>query len=519
MRRRRFLQAVGVGAAGVGLGLWPRTARADWGDIADAGFWPAGTAPATGILEIYLWGGMAPWESFYYRPVAGSTTRGFDPEVGGLSWNPACPGTPSGLVSQLLAKDLGGAGKDVHLGPFARPLWRNDIRSRMRVVVMQHDLAPHEAAIPYALSGRRLGRPDATGLGAPIQRRARALDTTNQHPLPFSYCLVPSLAIGSPLFNTFDAVGNHGGNAKPVVLPIGDPAAFLASLNRTVPDGADDLLAQYTAQYGNRLKRSGTATRSAAFQDYASSSAGLAAAPALSTLLGGAPLAPGAAAFCSTDTGAFAAGGHFAGSALRTAAYLLNHADPTRRASYVGIIDGGLNNQGFAYDVHDDFFGGTPSQAQRTSSHLWETMSALAAIIRAPGDPPDPGKIDLQSTLIVLKTEFGRTPYRSRGGSPLPASMGRDHWPDGYVNVLIGGPIQTAGVVGSISDGTGNMGQGVAEANANYKPQDIQAAALLGVGIDPFADGNLPVGDLTASLGGSHPTARLNLRQTLLGVV
>lgn len=416
MRRRRFLQAVGLGAAGIGLGLRSRRARASsWGDV-DPTVWPIGTSPAMGVLEIYLWGGMAPWESFYYRPAAGSTTRGFDPDVTSLMWNPACPGTPSGLVSQFLAKDKSGAGKDVHLGPFARPLWRSDIRSRTRVVVMQHDLVPHEAAIPYALSGRRLGRSDATGLGAPIQRRARALDLTNQHPLPFAYCLVPSTSIGNPMFNTFDAVGNHGGNAKPVVLPIGDPSGFLASLNRTVPDGADDLLAQYTVQYGNRLKRGGSATRSAAFGDYASSSTGLASAPLLSTFLGGAPLTPGAGAFCSTDTGGFTPASHFSGSALRTAAYLLNHPDATRRAGYVGIIDGGLNNLGFAYDVHDS--GGTPGQVQRTSSNLWETLAALAAIIRAPGDPPDPSKIDLQTTLIVIKTEFGRTPYRSLFGSP-----------------------------------------------------------------------------------------------------
>jgi len=520
MKRRSFLKALGAGAAGVGLGMLPRIARAaSWGDV-DPTVWSPGTGPATSVLEIYLWGGMAPWESFYYRPASGGTTRGFDADVSALAWNPACPGTPSGLVSQFLANDLSGAGKAIHLGPFARPLWRSDIRARTRVVVMQHDLLPHEAAIPYALSGRRLGRPDATGLGAPIQRRARALDASDQHPLPFAYCLVPSLAIGNPMFYALDAVGNHGGNAKPVVLPIGSgTGSFLASLHRVVPDGADAVLAQYAAQYGNRLKRSGSSTlvRSAAFGDYASSSMGLAAAPSLSTLLTGAPLTPGAAAFCSTDTGAFAAGSHFAGSALRTAAYLLNHPDATRRARYVGVVDGGLNNQGFAYDVHDS--GGPPGQAQRTSSNLWETLAALAGIIRAPGDPPDPLKIDLESTLIVIKTEFGRTPFRSSGGSPSATSSGRDHWPDGYVNVLIGGPIQSAGVVGAISDGTGDTGQGVADPNANYKPQDIQAAVLLGVGIDPFADGNLPLGDLTASLqAASHPAAMVNIRHTILGV-
>jgi hypothetical protein len=492
--------------------------------------WPAGITPATNVLEIYLWGGMAPWESFYFRPGAAGAARGFDADVNALIWNTAaCPGAPTGLASQFLAKDKNGAGKDVHLGPFAKPLWRSDIRSRTRVVVMQHDLVPHEAAVPYALSGRRLGRPDATGLGAPLQRRARGLDPSTTHPLPFAYCLVPSTAIGDAMLATLDAVGNHGGNAKPIVLPIGTGiASFLAGLNRTVPDGADALIAQYTAQYGDRLKRAGgpALTRSAAFADYASSTAGLEKAPSLSLLLGAAPLSPGAASFCTRDTANFASGNHFAGSALRTAAYLLNHPDPVKRARYVGIVDGGLDNSRGAYDVHSNpvpvappAMASPPGQAQRTSSNLWETLSSLAQIIRAPGDPPDPMKIDLQTTLIVIKTEFGRTPFRSFGGAVNANANGRDHWPDGYASVLIGGPIQSAGVSGSISDGTGSTGQGVAEANWNFKPQDVQAAALLAAGIDPFSDGNLAMGDLTPSLqGASHSATMVNLRQTLLGV-
>jgi hypothetical protein len=215
----------------------------------------------------------------------------------------------------------------------------------------------------------------------------------------------------------------------------------------------------------------------------------------------------------------FANGSHFAGTGLRAAAFLLNNPTAAQQANYVCVVDGGLKNLGFmeAYDVHDT--GGAPGQAQRTSSNIWETLSALAGIIRAPADPPDPLKINLNDTLVVIRTEFGRTPFRSNGGAPVNASNGRDHWPDGYASVLIGGPIQTAGVVGSISDGTGNTGQGVADAGLNYKPQDIQAAALLAAGIDPFADGNLPVGDLSPSLfAATHLQASINIRQTILGV-
>lgn len=517
MKRRTFLKQATAGLAGAALGFLPRVARAAWGDQGSS-VWGAGTGPVRSILEIYLWGGMAPWETFYFRPGAGNTTRGFDPDVTSLTWNAACPGTPAGLVSQFLANDS--SGKPVHLGPFAKPLWRTDIASRLRVVVMQHDLAPHEAAIPYALSGRRLGRSGACGLGAPMQRRARALDPTHAHPLPFSYCLAPEFAVGNPLFNMLDAVGDHGGNAKPVVIPIGaSTASFIANLNRTVT-GADPLLAQYRAQYAGRLVPSGSTARarSAAFADFDSSVSSLFAAPSLATFLGSAPLSAGAAQFCSTDTPpGFASGFHFAGTAVGAAASLLNNPVAAQRANYACVVDGGLNNLGFAYDVHDS--GGPPGQAQRTSSNVWETLAALASVIRVPTDPPDPLKIDLNDTLVVIRTEFGRTPFRSNGGVPVPASSGRDHWPDGYASVLIGGPIQSPGVVGSISDGTGNTGQGVAEAGKNYKPQDVQAAALLSAGIDPFADGNLPLGDLTASLvAATHEQASINIRQTILGV-
>src|SRR5262249_50314566 len=125
MRRRTFLKAVGVGAAGAALGV-PRFASAAWGDL------PGGVlpAPAQQVLEIHLSGGMAPWESFYFRPDRGGKTRGFDAEVGALAWNPACAGTPSGIATQPLANDE--QAKPIHLGPFAKPLWRNDIRSHMR---------------------------------------------------------------------------------------------------------------------------------------------------------------------------------------------------------------------------------------------------------------------------------------------------------------------------------------------------------------------------------------------------
>jgi len=528
MKRRTFVHGLGLGVAGAMIGL-PRTAQAAWGDV-PASVWATAT-PAQKVLEIHLAGGMAPWESFYYRPAAGSTTRGFDPEVSGLVWNgdPTCSGGPSGLVSQFLANDA--KGKPVHLGPFARPLWRSDISSRMRVVVMRHNFPPHEAAIPYALAGHQLGRANFCGLGVPVQRRARDLDAA--HALPWSYCLVPPSAATNPVFAALDTIGNHPGNAKPVKITIGPGAAgFLASLDRPMPDGADGLIDQYRAQYAGWLMvpGPGAQTRSRAFEDYASSVANLFKAPQLKTLLNGLTFTPGTAPFCSREASeaGFLSGNNFAGTAIRAAAHLLTRTG-LDEARYVGIIDGGLQDNVLPYDVHEVF------QARRTSSNLWDTLSSLAAVIRNPAapSPDDANKIDLDTTVIVIKTEFGRTPYRSQGGAPNLGSDGRDHWTEGFAHVIIGGPIHTAGVVGSIADGpvpdpgtglpsaAGPAGRAERGAPVDFfhKTEDNQCAVLLAAGIDPFADGNFQLGELSPRLqAGSHLDSAIKIRQIILGV-
>ena len=156
--RRQFLKAAGSATAAMGLsGAFPRLAHAAvWGDVPPS-LWPS--PPDLKVLEIHLLGGVAPFESFYFRPPLGVRTRGFDAEIAGLTWNtPTCPNTPSGLESQIpfsalpfFANDSNT--KEIRLGPFAKPLWRTDIFNRMRVIVLSHNLLPHEAAIPFALTG------------------------------------------------------------------------------------------------------------------------------------------------------------------------------------------------------------------------------------------------------------------------------------------------------------------------------------------------------------------------------
>jgi uncharacterized protein (DUF1501 family) len=157
---------------------------------------------------------------------------------------------------------------------------------------------------------------------------------------------------------------------------------------------------------------------------------------------------------------------------------------------------------GGAYDTHNSVHSSV------TATNLWNVLATLRQLI-------DAGTLDLNTTLIVLTTEFGRTPYRSAGGTANAGSNGRDHWPQGFVNVLIGGPIQSRHVLGRILDGDLTGGptadNGIADPMDVYNATDVRAAALLAGGIDPFANGIFGGADVSRSLlavGDNIATAR-----------
>jgi len=184
--RRSFVKSAAAVGAVLGAPTLLRANNPVWGDV-PSGVWAAGTAPSANIkmLEIHLLGGMAPFESFYYRDAVGSRTRGFDTEIQNLNWNAACPNTPAGLASQFLAND--GMTKPVNLGPFAKPLWPTHISSKTRVCVLSHNFKPHEVAIPYIMTGLQIGRANQCTLGAAVQHRYRALDTDAGNPITRYY--------------------------------------------------------------------------------------------------------------------------------------------------------------------------------------------------------------------------------------------------------------------------------------------------------------------------------------------
>jgi hypothetical protein len=104
---------------------------------------------------------------------------------------------------------------------------------------------------------------------------------------------------------------------------------------------------------------------------------------------------------------------------------------------------------------------------------------AFAALIR---DLDQRGMLD--STLVMVTTEFGRTPMINRTG-------GRDHWPKVFSIVLAGGGIKRGYVHGS-SDPTGGEPE-----NDPLTVENFAATVYNQIGIDPekalLAPGNRPV--------------------------
>jgi hypothetical protein len=160
---------------------------------------------------------------------------------------------------------------------------------------------------------------------------------------------------------------------------------------------------------------------------------------------------------------------------LQAARHLLTH--PTEPARYVCVSDTGLYEAsgGGGYDTHED-------HAMDTARNFDNMLQALLAIINGPGET-DPTKLSLDDTLIILNTEFGRTPTAQD-------RTGRNHHPYGYVTAFMGATITPAerGIFGAI----GPNGRATMAAT----PSENRIGALLSLGIWPFAPEAFAVSDV-----------------------
>lgn len=260
VKRREFIHGCGAAMMAASCKSAPRTDRL-WGT-------PNGSALSSllspdrrpeGMLEVFCLGGLSPWETFYTvpdfnRPGKGGKHEGqqwwtWQKPVAGMSvpeFAESC--LPGGYpLTQPFALD--GSGVQVNLGPFIAPLRdRPDILKRMRVWVMAHNTEPHEAAIPYAITGHELGNPRLTSLGAHIQRY-HTENGPSDRTAPYSYAISMSSLNVSNNGTAAWATGSHPASARPLSIRLGQESSLIDQLPRTGVAGftgpLDDLVAHY----------------------------------------------------------------------------------------------------------------------------------------------------------------------------------------------------------------------------------------------------------------------------------
>jgi len=481
MRRRTVVAGGALAAGAVILGPWIRRARA-----ATFGAFPPGTESvqlpvaerAKKVLEIFLYGGLSPWETLYFVRDYGRPDDP-DPDLRNTMYYALASANANALTrcryvdtERPFAVDAEGA--TVEIGPFAHRLFeRTDLTDRLRLVVQRHALEPHEAAVPMALTGRPVGQPNAAGLGTHIQRARLDEGATPNRASPHAYVFATG-GISSDNVAAAAAAGTHKGAARPIMIKTDNAAQFTTLLERRTVGANrgshDALVAAYTEQYQARLAWPGEGrVRSARADDLVTAFETTRRADAIRAVLDDGLFVNRQATTCETTRRSLPHMG------LEAARALLTH--PTEPASYVCVSDTGLYEAsgGGGYDTHSD-------NAVDTATNFDNVLSALLSIVNAPGET-DPSKLSLDDTLIILNTEFGRTPWRQ-------GASGRNHHPYGYVTAFLGGPITSAqrGVAGAI-DRTG-------QATSFATPAENRIAALLALGIWPFASEAFNVADV-----------------------
>ena len=123
---------------------------------------------------------------------------------------------------------------------------------------------------------------------------------------------------------------------------------------------------------------------------------------------------------------------------------------------------------GVSWDAHENITGGG------YKSHTGEALRIdrpVAGLIR---DLRQQGLLD--STVVMITTEFGRTPYAQADRGKL--SKGRDHHPQGFSNVLAGGGLKPGFAYGATDD------VGYASVVNPVTTYDLHATLLHLLGID-----------------------------------
>lgn len=123
---------------------------------------------------------------------------------------------------------------------------------------------------------------------------------------------------------------------------------------------------------------------------------------------------------------------------------------------------------GVSWDAHDDIIG------TGYKSHTGEALRVDQPIAALVQDLQQQGLLD--STLIMLTTEFGRTPFAQSNQGTL--GRGRDHHPQGFTNVLIGAGLKRGFAFGATDE------IGYAAIENPVTTYDMHATILHLMGID-----------------------------------
>lgn len=443
---------------------------------------------AQSVLEVFLSGGISHYESFYTVLGHGqSDGTGWYLHLnnGELDASLTDCNFPAGEpLTQEFHQDSEGV--PVSLGPFALPLrQRGDVLDRLRICVTAHAALPHEVAIPLALTGRRFGHPRGAGLGTHIQRHF--LDREGEAVLR-AMILMPSGQIVNDLTRGAFAIGAHPAAARPLPVLIERAGDLLTLLRRDAlgnPTAHDQLRFANLARM--RTAVGGTGARAASLRAEEGAAQSVAQSGGIASLLDPDVLSPVSGVECGVEEQI-----DLTRMSMRTAAHLLTRSENQLR--YVSVIDAGFapQNPAGGYDTHTD----NCDQQGRNALHV---LTALLENINRPGEG-DPNKIDLDKTMVIINTEFGRTPH---GENPDEAGRwGRGHWPNGYPVLYLGGPVRAAnkGIYGATDGG--------ATAITAVTPAEHRIAALLAMGIWPFHTDGFNVSDSpdAASEGGAAQT-------------
>ncbi len=501
MDRRRFLQTGAAALAGGFALLRSGDSRATdapkWGDYPDEfkGFQLPTQLQAKRVLEVFVLGGLCPWETFYASddPAYGQKTgsqwwtfqQGADNIPTLAAQVPQCKGPA------LVDFAVDSLGHPVKFGILAEPLRsRTDIVGRMRLHVLSHGVYPHPFARPLAATGLSGGSPRLAGLGTAI----------SHYQLEHSPGVIGAAAYvlteGPTLLPGASRVGMHPVGARPLELRVdGNPSALFQTI---VPEPAPvhqlsqamgaSFLARHTwpGKYGH--------VRSASLANLDSIDTQLGGLKELGLVLSPSDFVspPGSSLY-----GAFAY--DLTQTKLKLAAKILNNT--AGAAKHVTVVDTGYSAGADFFGVQGyDFHTAYAKKAVDRYPMLWQR---LCNIINSPGEF-DPNKLDLADTLVVINSEFGRSPL------PQDYQLGRNHHPNAYVTAMFGGPVGTKqkGIVGAIDANSLPVNP--------LTPAETRMATLVALGIYPFSKETFEFTDVPGAK--TVQEALIKLNQVVLGV-